>query len=78
MPDLLERPAVLRLTADNLTDTAMAGPLMDAAGRMRCLIADKGYDANALRRRLYAEGAEAFIPGRSNQKVPIDYYLVRF
>ncbi len=51
---------------------------MDAAGRVHCLIADKGYDANALRRRLHAEGADVVIPGRSNRKVPIDYDQVRY
>ena len=56
----------------------MAGPLMDAAGRVRCLIADKGYDANALRRRLQSEGAQAVIPGRSNRKVPIEYDQARY
>jgi len=76
--DLLGRPAVLLLTAGNVADVTMAGPLMDAAGRVRCLIADKGYDANALRRRLHAEGADVVIPGRSNRKVPIDYDQVRY
>lgn len=56
----------------------MAGSLMDAAGRVRCLIADKGYDADPLRRRLHAEGAEAVIPGRSNRKVLIEYDQVRY
>jgi len=65
--DLLGRPAILRLTAGNVADLTMAGPLMDRAGRVRCLIADKGYDADALRRRLHGEGAEAVIPGRSNR-----------
>lgn len=78
MTDLLGRPAILRLTAGNVADVTMAGPLMDAAGRVRCLIADKGYDANALRRRLRAEGADVVIPGRSNRKVPIDYDEVRY
>lgn len=78
MTDLLGRPAVLLLTAGNVADVTMAGPLMDAAGRVRCLIADKGYDANALRRRLHAEGADVVIPGRSNRKVPIDYDQVRY
>ncbi len=45
---------------------------------MRCLIADKGYDANVLRKRLHAEGADVVIPGRSNRKVPIDYDEVRY
>ena len=52
MTDLLGRPAILRLTAGNVADVTMAGTLMDAAGRVRCLIADKGYDANVLRKRL--------------------------
>jgi len=55
----------------------MAGPLMDAAGRVPCLIADKGCDASALRKRLHAEGTDVVIPGRSNRKMPIDYDGVR-
>jgi len=76
--DLLGRPAILRLTAGNVSDITMAGPLMDAAGRVRCLIADKGYDANALRRRLRTEGAQVVIPGRSNRKAPIDCDETRY
>ena len=71
-------PAILPLTADNVAHFTMAGPLMDAAGRARCLIADKGYDANALRKRLHAKGTDAIIPRRSNRKVPIDYDEVRY
>ena len=78
MTDLLGRPVILRLTAGNVADITMAGPLLDAAGRVRCLIADKGYDANALRKRLKAEGAAVVIPGRSNRKVPVDYAAVRY
>ena len=36
---LLVRPAIPRLSARNVFDIAMAGPLMDAAGRVRCPIA---------------------------------------
>ena len=78
MTDLLGRPAILRLTACDIADVTMAGPLMDAAGRVRCLIADKGYDDNVLRRRLQAEVAKVVIPGRSNRKVPIDYDEPRY
>lgn len=78
MTDLLGRPAILRLTAGNVADVAVAQSLMDAAGRVRCLIADKGYDANALRKRLHAEGAEVVIPGRSNRKVAIAYDETRY
>lgn len=73
MTDLLGRPAILRLTPGNVADVTMAGDLMYAAGPVRCLIADKGYDANAQRKRLKTEGATAVIPGRSNRKKPIRY-----
>jgi IS5 family transposase len=66
-----------RLTAGNAADIAMGGPLLDVADRVRCLIADKGYDANALRRRLYAEGAQAVMAGRSTRKVPTDCDPIR-
>src|SRR5215204_3946608 len=71
--DLLGRPAILRLTAGNVADVTMAAPLLDAAGHVRCLIADKGYDADRLRKRLKVNGARAVIPGRSNRKTPIRY-----
>lgn len=78
MTDLLGRPAVLRLTPGNVADVTMARDLMDAAGPVRCLVADKGYDANSLRKRLKAEGATAVIPGRSNRKKPIRYDETRY
>jgi transposase len=56
----------------------MAAPLLDAAGSVRCLLADKGYDANALRGRLKADGATAVIPGRSSRKKPIRYDETRY
>jgi transposase len=75
--DLLGRPAILRLTAGNVADDR--GRALDGRGRPGALlIADKGYDANALRRRLHAEGAQAVIPGRSNRKAPIDYDQTRY
>lgn len=78
MTDLLGRPAVLRLTPGNVADVTMAADLLDAAGPVRCLLADKGYDANALRKRLKAEGATAVIPGRSNRKWAIRYDETRY
>ena len=73
---LLGRPAILRLTAGSVTDVTVAEPLLDAAGRVRCLIANKGYDANTLRARLKA--AQALIPVRSNRKASIDYDVVPY
>jgi transposase len=76
--DLLGRPAILRLTPGNVADVSMAGELLDAAGPVRCLLADKGYDANSLRKRLKSEGATAVIPGRSNRKTAIRYDETRY
>jgi len=56
----------------------MAGELMDAAGPVRCLIADKAYDANTLRKRLRATGTLTVIPGRCNRKKPIRHDEIRY
>lgn len=56
----------------------MAGDLLDAIGPVRRLLADKGYDADWLRKRLKAAAAMAVIPGRSNRKKPIRYDEVRY
>lgn len=46
------RPRVLLLSAGNTKDIAMAHALIEAAGPFRRLLADRGYDADHLRRRL--------------------------
>jgi transposase len=57
---------------------SVAGELLDEAGPVQCLTADKGYDANSLRRRLKAERTMAVIPGRSNRKKPIRFDETRY
>lgn len=42
------------------------------------MIADKGYDADALVQRIEAAGAEAIIPPRSNRTAPRDYDRHRY
>jgi transposase len=57
----------------------MAGPLLDAAPTpIRRLIADKGYDADALRDRLARSGCRPVIPGRTNRKTPIRHDKRRY
>ena len=68
MTDLLGRPAVIRLTPGNVADIRAAGDLLAAARPLKRLIADKGYDANALRQKLRADGVQSIIPGRINRK----------
>jgi len=61
------------LTAGNINDISVAAALLDRAGPVRRLIADKGYDANHLRRLLAERQAEAVIPSTTSRANPIPY-----
>jgi transposase len=76
--DLLGRPAITRITAGNVSDVHVAGDLVAAAGPLKCLIADKGYVADALRNKLRADGARPVIPGRINRKRTIRFDHKRY
>jgi len=67
------RPRVLLLSAGNINDISMAEALIQAAGPFQKLLADKGYDADHLRRRLAERGAEAVIPSTTSRRAPIPY-----
>lgn len=47
-------------------------------GRLRRLVADRGYDADALRRDLRAAGATPVIPGRRTRRRPIRHDQARY
>jgi transposase len=66
------------LTAGNVADVKAAPELLDRAAAARYVVADKGYDADALRRRLRARGTVPVIPGRSNRKRAIVYDKARY
>lgn len=52
----------------------MAGTLIEAAaGRFDRLIADRGYDTNAIRAAIAAHGAEVVIPTTASRRTPIAY-----
>ena len=61
------------LTAGNINDITVAASLLDGAGPLRRLIADRAYDANYLRHRLAAQQAEAVIPSTTSRANPIPY-----
>lgn len=65
------RPAVIRLTPGNVSDIRVADDLIGAAGPVRRLIADRGYDANPLRHTLRTTGTIPIIPGRRSRKCRI-------
>lgn len=74
LTDASGRPRVLLISPGNLSDMTMAPALIDAArGRFDRMIADKGYDSNAIRDAIQAQGAEVVIPATRSRKVPIPY-----
>ena len=59
------------MTAGQASDVASAPELIADLPEEAMLIADKGYDANALREAVVERGAWANIPPKANRKNPI-------
>nr|WP_288410779.1 IS5 family transposase [uncultured Sphingomonas sp.] len=78
LTDVIGHPYALMLTAGNVSDVKAAPVLLERATRMRYLLADKGYDADLLRRSLRDAGAVPVIPGRRNRKRTIRYDKDRY
>jgi transposase len=70
LTDVIGRPFALMLTAGNVSDVKAAPALLKQAGRMRYLLADKGYDADQLRRSLRDAGAVPVIPAGAAASAP--------
>ena len=66
------------LTRGNAADSPVASQLLAGLKGARYLLADKGYDANALRKRLRQSAIVPVIPGRSNRKRVIRYDKLRY
>jgi transposase len=76
MTDAQGRPRLLMLSAGNINDMSMAGALIEqAAGRFERLVADRGYDTNAIRAAVAAQGAQVVIPSTTSRRAPIPYDL---
>jgi transposase len=72
LTDRAGRPRVLLISPGNTSDMTMAPALIEAAaGRFDRLIADKGYDSNAIRAAVQAQGAEVVIPPNRTRKILI-------
>ena len=65
------RPHVLLLTPGNTHDAKVAMLAINAVPPSDYLVADKGYDSNALRSWLIERGTTPVIPSKSNRKVQI-------
>jgi transposase len=61
------------VSAGNINDMTMAAALIEAAGRFDRLIADKGYDTNAIRALVESRGVLAVIPATASRRAPIPY-----
>ena len=70
--DALDNPLRLILSAGQIADIERATDLI-ADIRTDAVIADKGYDADALVQRIQASGAQAVIPPRAHRKELRDY-----
>jgi transposase len=67
--DVLGRPAVVHLTPGNASDVRTAPDVLAAApGRLKRLIADRGYGADHWRRDLREAGTTPIIPGMRSRK----------
>lgn len=57
----------------------MAKALIDAAaGRFTRLIADRGYDSDAVRAAIVEQGAEPVIPATASRREPIPYDIIAY
>ena len=78
LTDVIGRPFALTPTAGNVSDIAVAPELLARAGGARHVLADKGYDADALRRVLRQADAVPVIPGQVTRKRPVPYDRSRY
>ena len=74
LTDAAGRPRILLISPGNTSDMTMAPALIEAArGRFDKLLGDRGYDSNAIRAAIIAQGAEVVIPPTSRRKTAIPY-----
>lgn len=67
------------LTPGQAHDTQGFGQLFRMlAVRLGALLADKGYDADAIRSEIEEAGVEAVIPAKSNRRVPAAHDEVKY
>lgn len=65
---------MLLISPGHVHDATMAPALIEAAhGRFTALLADRGYDSNAIRAAVQAQGAEVVIPSTRTRKTPLPY-----
>ena len=74
LADARGRPVAFHLTSGEAADCEAYDTLFALPDRAPdALLADKGYDADAIRADLASRNIKAVIPGRSNRRVKIDH-----
>ena len=66
------------VTAGNVSDVSVAPTLIEHADGADYLLADKGYDADPLRKTIRRAGAVPVIPGRVTRKKTITFDRQRY
>ena len=73
------RPLGFVLTPGQAHDEQGFGPLFRMLGdRIEALLADKGYDADAIRAEIAVAGVEAAIPAKSNRRIRIPHDRMKY
>lgn len=70
--DALGNPVDFIITGGQVADCTQAIPLLEKH-RADYVLADKGYDSNAIIEHIESSGATAVIPPKSNRKTPRAY-----
>jgi transposase len=73
LADWQGNPLAFTLTGGQQADITEAPTLNACAGQAAAVVADKGYEADALIELLHNQGTEAVIPPRSNRIAPRRY-----
>ncbi len=73
LTDVIGRSFAFKLANGNAADSLIAPVLLNSLKGARYLLANKGYDANSLRKYLRQSAIVPVIPGCSNRKRSIQY-----
>ncbi|WP_085985469.1 IS5-like element ISMex15 family transposase [Methylorubrum extorquens] len=68
LTDRFCRPLAFLLTGGQVADCKAGAQLLEGAPACRIMLADKGYDSDAIRRQIEATGAAPNIPPKSNRR----------
>ncbi len=67
------RPLIMLLSEGQMSDYKGAALMLDALPQARAVLGDKGYDTGWFRDALAQRGINAFIPSKSNRKMPREH-----